>query len=140
MIVVGLLLAGAVGALLRYEVELHVRRRLGPEFPWGTLVINVTGAFVLGLLTGLADHRGVPGAVLTVVGTGLLGAFTTFSTFAFDTVGLAERGTARWCGGQRRSQPRARARRRRARPPGRRRPLTPGRRPVADQGVPSIAT
>jgi CrcB protein len=92
VIVVGLLLAGAVGALLRYEVELHVRRRLGPEFPWGTLVINVTGAFVLGLLTGLADHRGVPGAVLTVVGTGLLGAFTTFSTFAFDTVGLAERG------------------------------------------------
>jgi len=80
VIVVGLLLAGAVGG------------RLGPEFPWGTLVINVTGAFVLGLLTGLADHRGVPGAVLTVVGTGLLGAFTTFSTFAFDTVGLAERG------------------------------------------------
>ena len=92
MIVLGLVVAGAVGALLRYEAELHVRRHLGPAFPWGTLVINVSGAFVLGLLTGLADHRGVPTAVLTVVGTGLLGAFTTFSTFAFDTVSLAERG------------------------------------------------
>ena len=92
MIVLGLVVAGAVGALLRYEAELHVRRHLGPEFPWGTLVINVSGGFVLGLLTGLADHQGVPTAVLTVVGTGLLGAFTTFSTFAFDTVSLAERG------------------------------------------------
>ena len=92
MIVRGLVVAGAVGALLRYAAELHVRRHLGPEFPWGTLVINVSGGFVLGLLTGLADHQGVPTAVLTVVGTGLLGAFTTFSTFAFDTVSLAERG------------------------------------------------
>jgi CrcB protein len=92
VIVVGLVVAGAVGALLRYEAELHVRRRLGPEFPWGTLVINVSGAFVLGLLTGLAGHQGVSTGVLTVVGTGLLGAFTTFSTFTFDTVALAERG------------------------------------------------
>ena len=92
MTLLGLFLAGAVGALLRYEVELHVRRRLGPEFPWGTLVINVSGAFVLGLLTGLAAHHGISTRVLTVVGTGLLGAFTTFSTFTFDTVGLAERG------------------------------------------------
>jgi CrcB protein len=92
VIVLGLLVAGAIGALLRYEVELHVRRHLGPGFPWGTLVINVSGAFVLGLLTGMADHQGVPTGVLTVVGTGLLGAFTTFSTFTFDTVSLAERG------------------------------------------------
>ena len=92
MTVVGLVLAGAVGALLRYEVELHVRRRVGPAFPWGTLVINVSGGFVLGLLTGLAGHTGVTTGVLTVVGTGLLGAYTTFSTFTFDTVTLAERG------------------------------------------------
>ena len=92
MTVVGLVLAGAVGALLRYEVELHVRRRVGPAFPWGTLVINVSGGFVLGLLTGLVGHAGVTTGVLTVVGTGLLGAYTTFSTFTFDTVTLAERG------------------------------------------------
>ena len=59
MILLGLVVAGACGALLRYEVELHVRRRLGPRFPYGTLLINVTGAFVLGLLTGLAAHHGV---------------------------------------------------------------------------------
>ena len=55
-------MAGAAGALLRYEVELHVRRRLGPEFPWGTLVINVSGAFVLGLLTGWRTTRASPPA------------------------------------------------------------------------------
>ena len=92
MIVVGLLLAGAVGALLRYEVELHVRRRLGPEFPWGTLVINVSGGFVLGLLTGLAAHHGISSGTLTVLGTGLLGAYTTFSTFTYETVRLLEDG------------------------------------------------
>ncbi len=86
-----LVLAGALGALLRYEVELAVRRRVGPEFPVGTLFINVSGSFVLGILVGLAAHRGVPSSVVTVVGTGLLGAYTTFSTFSVDTVGLLER-------------------------------------------------
>ena len=90
-----LVLAGALGALMRYEVELAVRRSLGPEFPWGTLVINVSGSFALGILAGLAAHHGVPTSVVTVVGTGLLGAYTTFSTFSVDTVGLVERGRAR---------------------------------------------
>ena len=94
MIILGLLVAGGCGALLRYEVELAVRRRLGPAFPCGTLLINVSGSFVLGLLVGLAEHRGVRPAVVTVLGTGLLGAYTTFSTFTFDTVGLTERGRA----------------------------------------------
>jgi len=92
MILLGLVVAGGCGALLRYEVELGVRRRLGPPFPYGTLLINVTGSFLLGLLTGLAEHHGVATGVVTVLGTGLLGAYTTFSTFAYDTVGLAERG------------------------------------------------
>jgi CrcB protein len=90
-----MVLAGALGALLRYEVELTVRRRLGPEFPWGTLVINISGSFVLGVLAGLATHGGVPSSVVTVAGTGLLGAYTTFSTFSVDTVGLVEHGRVR---------------------------------------------
>jgi CrcB protein len=90
-----LILAGALGALLRYEVERAVRRWLGPEFPWGTLVINVSGSFVLGVLAGLAAHHGVPPSVVTVAGTGLLGAYTTFSTFSVDTVGLIEHGRTR---------------------------------------------
>jgi CrcB protein len=95
MILLGLVVAGAAGALLRYEVELRVRRRLGPAFPYGTLLINISGSFVLGLLTGLAEHHGVRTAVVTVVGTGLIGAYTTFSTFAVDSVGLLQRGRMR---------------------------------------------
>ena len=90
MTVALLVVAGACGALARYEVELAVRRRVGGSFPFGTLLINVSGSFVLGVLAGLAAHRGVPGTVVTVAGTGLLGSYTTFSTFSFDTVGLAE--------------------------------------------------
>jgi len=92
MILLGLIVAGAGGALLRYEVELHVRRRVGPGFPYGTLLINVSGSFALGVLIGLAEHHGAPSTLVTVIGTGLLGAYTTFSTFAVDSVGLAERG------------------------------------------------
>ncbi len=95
MILLGLTVAGACGALLRYEVELHVRRRLGHHFPYGTLLINMSGALLLGLLTGLASHHGVPAGVVTVAGTGLLGAYTTFSTFTYDTVALTEQGRAR---------------------------------------------
>jgi len=90
-----LVVAGGLGALLRYEVELRVRRRTGPDFPYGTLLINVTGSFALGVLVGLAAQHGVSSTVVTVAGTGLLGSYTTFSTFSVDTVGLAERGRTR---------------------------------------------
>jgi len=95
MTVALLVVAGAVGALLRYEVELAVRRRTGGAFPYGTLLINVTGSFLLGVLAGLLVHRGVSSEVVTVAGTGLLGAYTTFSTFSVDSVGLVERGRGR---------------------------------------------
>ena len=92
MTVALLALAGGLGALLRYEVERLVRRRTGTDFPFGTLVINVSGSFALGVLLGLAAHHGVSTTLVTVAGTGLLGAYTTFSTFSVDTVGLVERG------------------------------------------------
>ena len=95
MTVVLLMLAGGVGALLRHEVELVVRRRTGPDFPYGTLVINGSGSLALGVLVGLATHRGVSASVVTVLGTGLLGAYTTFSTFSVDTVDLVGRGRVR---------------------------------------------
>ena len=87
-----LVLAGAVGAALRYEVERAVRRRSRSDLPVGILLVNVSGSFALGLVVGLAEHLDVPSLVVTVVGTGLLGAYTTFSTFSVDTVALAERG------------------------------------------------
>jgi fluoride exporter len=92
LLVVG---AGACGALLRYLVERTVHLRLGPGFPFGTLLINVSGSFVLGFVVSVAAHHHLPASVVTVVGTGLLGAYTTFSTFSFDTVSLLERGRPR---------------------------------------------
>ena len=90
MIVLGVVVAGACGAVLRYLVDHAVQRRAGSDFPLGTLVINVTGSLALGVLAGSAVHHGVSAAWLTVAGTGLIGAYTTFSTFTFDSVRLAE--------------------------------------------------
>jgi CrcB protein len=95
VIIVGLLVAGAVGALLRYQVDHLVQRwsaSTGSEFPAGILFVNVSGSFVLGVLTGAAVHHGISAPWLTVAGTGLIGSYTTFSTFTFDTISLAENG------------------------------------------------
>lgn len=82
-------LGGAAGAVARYGVGGRVYAWTGAHFPWGTLVVNVTGAFLLGLvLTGFAasPYRLQVGAVLAI---GFLGDFTTFSTFSYETVMLA---------------------------------------------------
>ena len=70
--------AGGAGAGLRYLVDLAVTTVAGTRFPWGTLVINVIGAFALGLLVGTVTDADL----LAVAGTGLLGGFTTFSSVA----------------------------------------------------------
>jgi CrcB protein len=87
-----LMLAAAVGAPLRYVVDQAVQHRWPRAFPAGTMTINVTGSLLLGLLTGLAAHHGLPQQAVTVLGTGLLGAYTTFSTFTYETVRLLEDG------------------------------------------------
>lgn len=76
--------AGAVGAVLRYLVDRTVQARTESDFPMGTLVVNLSGAAVLGLLTGAAIHHHLANEWVTVLGTGMIGAYTTFSTFAFD--------------------------------------------------------
>jgi CrcB protein len=85
-------LAGAFGALGRYGVHEVVQSRAASRFPWGTVVVNVTGSFLLGLLVGLATYQGLDPDVRTVVGTGFVGAYTTFSSFSYDTFGLFESG------------------------------------------------
>ena len=90
MIIAGLIVAGGGGAVLRYLVDRSVQRRVGTGFPLGILLVNVSGCLVLGILTGAALHHGLSAAGVTVAGTGLVGAYTTFSTFTFDTVRLAE--------------------------------------------------
>ena len=61
-----------------------VADRVEGAFPWGTFVINATGSFVLGFLTGLALYHAFPKTPKVILGTGLCGAYTTFSTFTFE--------------------------------------------------------
>ena len=86
--------AAAVGAPLRYVVDGYVAGRARGAFPWGTLLVNVSGSFALGVLTGLALYHAFPKTPKVILGTGLCGAYTTFSTFTFETVRLAEEGSS----------------------------------------------
>jgi fluoride exporter len=85
-------LAGAVGAPLRYVVDVLVSERSAGAFPLGTMVVNISGAFVLGLITGLAMYHGLPKSSGEILGTGFIGAYTTFSTFSLETMQLLEDG------------------------------------------------
>jgi CrcB protein len=93
--VLAVALAGALGAPARYLVERAISVRAGRGFPWGTLVVNVTGSLLLGFVTGLALYHGLADTPKAVVGTGFIGAYTTFSTYAYETVDLAERSSFR---------------------------------------------
>ena len=79
---------GALGALLRYAVSGLALRVLGSSFPWGTLVVNLSGCLLIGLAWGFAEESGLSPAVRIFFMTGVLGAYTTFSTFGIETVNL----------------------------------------------------
>ncbi|MEU9980538.1 fluoride efflux transporter CrcB [Streptomyces sp. NPDC050856] len=90
------LAGGAVGASLRYLTDRAVRARQSSVFPWGTLVVNVLGCLVLGLLTGAVAAGAAPSHLHLLVGTGLCGALTTYSTFSYETLSLAQGGAGRY--------------------------------------------
>jgi CrcB protein len=92
---VAFLLAAGAGATARYLVDTWVQHRTTGDYPWGTFVVNVSGCLLLGGLTGLGLYHGLGATSRVVVGTGGLGAYTTFSTFTFESVRLAERGASR---------------------------------------------
>ncbi len=84
---------GAIGAVLRYGVGLLVGKAADTGFPWGTLGVNVLGSFVMGaLVTYMALHWNPSQEVRAFLTIGLLGGFTTFSTFSLDVVTLWDRG------------------------------------------------
>jgi CrcB protein len=88
-----LVIVGAmVGAPLRYLTDRAVQLRHDTVFPWGTLVVNVTGSLILGLLTGAAAAGHASPHVQLLLGTGLCGALTTYSTFSYETLRLTETG------------------------------------------------
>ncbi len=90
--------AGAiVGTPLRFFVSRIVGQRVGETFPWGTLVVNVTGCFVMGLIAAFAQRHGLSGSseYWLLLATGLLGSYTTVSSFALQTLALARDGESR---------------------------------------------
>ncbi|MFJ3216894.1 fluoride efflux transporter CrcB [Kitasatospora sp. NPDC086801] len=92
-----LVVAGAVvGAPLRYLTDRAVQARHDSVFPWGTFAVNVVGCLVLGLVTGAVAAGAASPQVQVLLGTGLCGALTTYSTFSYETLRLVETGAGRY--------------------------------------------
>jgi CrcB protein len=90
-VVVGIGVLGGLGALARFALDGAVAERVGGAFPYGTMAVNLSGAFVLGALVGAA----IAPDALRLAGTGFVGSFTTFSTWMLESHRLAEDGAAR---------------------------------------------
>jgi CrcB protein len=87
------MIGGAIGAALRYEAGRLSLRHLDPGFPWATLIVNLAGGLLMGLLAGYMFTRtATDHALWLFVGVGLLGGFTTFSAFSFDLFAMIEQG------------------------------------------------
>ncbi|MFH8570060.1 fluoride efflux transporter CrcB [Streptomyces sp. NPDC017993] len=86
------IVGAAVGAPLRYLTDRFVQSRHESVFPWGTCLVNVAGCLLLGLLTGAVAGGAAPSSLQLLLGTGLCGALTTYSTFSYETLRLAEGG------------------------------------------------
>lgn len=89
-------IGGSFGAVARHLLGRAITHRVGGRIPWGTLVINVSGAFLLGIFTRALQSGAVPGRdiMLLLLGTGFCGAYTTFSTFSYEAWMLVRDGQA----------------------------------------------
>lgn len=90
-VLLSILVGGGIGSVLRYLVTFSIAQRFGPGFPWATLVINITGSLVIGIVFELSQTRAVamPTLMRVFLMTGVLGGYTTFSTFSLDAILLA---------------------------------------------------
>ena len=79
---------GAIGAVARYLLGLWIATRVGPDFPWGTFAINVSGAFLIGVVLGLTTAGVISPELRLLLAVGVLGGYTTFSTFSYETLEL----------------------------------------------------
>ncbi len=89
-------MGGAAGTLLRYSISLWAPRTLGTAFPFGTLIVNLVGSFLIGAIThvGLTTTKISPTTMLALT-TGVMGGLTTYSTFNYETLRLFQEGSAR---------------------------------------------
>jgi fluoride exporter len=91
--IVAVAVGGSIGSVARYLVAIGSNKIFGVNFPWGNLIINVTGSFLIGALVGLfATRWDLPQAVRIFLTVGICGGYTTFSTFSLDSYYLLERG------------------------------------------------
>jgi len=89
------MLGGGLGAVARFMVSTSVNERLSSNFPYGTLVVNVMGSFIMGFLAmWLVEKLGLNPLLRLAIFVGFLGAFTTFSTFSMETLNLFNEGLA----------------------------------------------
>lgn len=88
-------LGGSIGALLRYATYLFFEKSQNQTFPWATLIINLTGAFLIGFIWGILNKFYVAPGYRLFIFVGILGSFTTFSTFAFDVFNLSREAGAK---------------------------------------------
>jgi fluoride exporter len=88
-------LGGSMGAVARYGLSTWISKSLNTLFPWGTLAVNLTGCFIMGVIFELFDSAIVPSGLRSYIAIGFLGAYTTFSTFSLETVQLLRDGEIR---------------------------------------------
>jgi CrcB protein len=86
-------LGGFIGANARYLLGGWIAARLGPAFPYGTFVINISGSFILGLIMGTLEGHVLSPVVRLSAAIGFVGAYTTFSTWSYETIRLIEDGS-----------------------------------------------
>jgi len=83
-----IMLGGGIGSVCRYLVSTGLNRRFGGSFAWGTMTVNLLGCLLIGFLVGLVDRSILPKEYRLILVTGFLGGFTTFSSFALESVGM----------------------------------------------------
>ncbi len=83
---------GAIGAAARYLIGGWIQGWVGSSFPWGTLVINVSGSLIIGLVLGLVDRGALSSQARLLLAVGVLGGYTTFSTFSYEGLQMIQSG------------------------------------------------
>ena len=88
---------GALGAVVRYLVSMQIAAETGARFPWGTLTVNMIGCLVIGMMWSVTEHKTASEGLLLFLIVGMIGSFTTFSTYGLEGIQLIQSG--KWLAG-----------------------------------------